>query len=423
MARRNPNGYGGVTKLSGKRSKPYLAYISEMQAEGILLSPDTQNKLETANNALQKVDTIESASSIYAEALTLLYSDMSKEDFIIMLSDDLEQRRKKRTFKSKQVKKPIGYFKTSAEANIALAEYNKNPYDMDKRKVTFKEVYELAYKDTQIEKKSRASIAAYSSGFQKCESVHKMAMSDIRLIHLQNIVDANSEMSKATIGNILTVCRMVYTYALQHDLTDKDYSAFVKIKDHAEQEEKHPYTREEIQMLWENANWTFDSQRKSILTNEKAVDVLLILIHTGMRIDELLSTKAEDVHLDERYITVRGTKTKNAYRIAPIHKNIIPLLQERLDYGGEYLISTKKGKQVKYINFKSPVYDKLCEDLELNHTIHETRHTFATYTTKMNSTLRSYILGHSTKNITNDIYTHPEVLIPELIAEIDKIEF
>ena len=64
----------------------------------------------------------------------------------------------------------------------------------------------------------------------------------------------------------------------------------------------------------------------------------------------------------------------------------------------------------------------LCEDLELKHTIHETRHTFATFTTKLNSTLRSYMIGHSTKNITNDVYTHPEVLLPELIAEIDKLD-
>ena len=36
----------------------------------------------------------------------------------------------------------IGYYKTRKEAQIALAEYNQDPYDIEARKITFAEVYE-----------------------------------------------------------------------------------------------------------------------------------------------------------------------------------------------------------------------------------------------------------------------------------------
>lgn len=34
MAKRNPNGYGSVTKLSGNRRKPYAVRVSELTYEG-----------------------------------------------------------------------------------------------------------------------------------------------------------------------------------------------------------------------------------------------------------------------------------------------------------------------------------------------------------------------------------------------------
>ena len=72
-------------------------------------------------------------------------------------------------------------------------------------------------------------------------------------------------------------------------------------------------------------------------------------------------------------------------------------------------------------NFILPAFN---EYANFNHTTHECRHTFATYSkaSKLEPTLRDFIIGHSTQNITDEIYTHAESLIPELIVEIDKLE-
>ncbi len=423
MARRNANGYGGITKLKGKRKKPFMAYVSEIKSEGVIIPPATQNALKSSILALETAETPQDVANLYAGALCTLYNDMDFEEFKTMLCADLEKQIKKRTFKSKQVKKPIGYYKTAAEANIALAEYNKSPYDLDKRKVTFKEVYELAYKDARIDNKSKSSVSGYGAGFKKCMPLWELPIAEIRLAHLQNVIDENAYMSKPSLANITQVQRLVYDYALKNDLADKDYSDFVKIAEHKERKDKKPFTREEIQTLWENKEWVFKGARKSKLEGIAAAEILLILIYTGMRIDELLHLKSADVHLAERYITVRGTKTENAFRLVPIHKKIIPLLENHIKHCGEYLIVTASGDRIGYQNFHTPVFRDFCKAMELEHTIHETRHTFATYTTKMDSTLRSYMIGHATNNLTNDVYTHPEVLLPELIAEIDKVDF
>ena len=149
----------------------------------------------------------------------------------------------------------------------------------------------------------------------------------------------------------------------------------------------------------------------------------VFMIYTGMRIDELLTTASSDVHIEERYIVNRGTKTENAFRLVPIHKDIIPVLEKRLARNGENLLVTKSGDAIAYKQFHTPPFKKFCEEFNLKHTIHETRHSFATYTAHIDSTLRSYMIGHSTGSLTNDVYTHPEVLLPELIAEIDKVDF
>lgn len=50
------------------------------------------------------------------------------------------------------------------------------------------------------------------------------------------------------------------------------------------------------------------------------------------------------------------------------------------------------------------------EQLGINHIIHETRHTFATYAERcgMNELAKKRIIGHSVKYLTQRVYTHTE---------------
>ena len=424
MARRNPNGYGSVVKLKGNRRKPFMAYVSEMVAEGVIIPPDTQKSLEMKIKALEQASDIKKINSIYAELLSDLFSSSSMEDYREMIVKDAKKKIDKRKFKAKQKKKPIGYYKTAQEANIALAEYNKNPYDLDNKAVTFGELYKLAYEDARMEKKSKSTQKGYSSAFGKCTSIVDMPIKEIRHQHLQRIIDENSQLSRSSLNNILSVYNLTYAFAMKNELMDKNVAEFVKIEEHREAGDKVPFTREEVQILWNRLDWKYKGKRRSRLDGTSVSDILLILVYAGMRINELLNVKAEDVHVEERYIDLMGTKTKAARRLVPIHKKISPLIEKRLAMGGEYLIVNNKGERLTYDQLASIVLISFCEQVGIEHTFHEARHTFATFTkaSKLDPTLRQFIMGHANKDITDDVYTHPEVLLPELLEEIDKLE-
>lgn len=63
----------------------------------------------------------------------------------------------------------------------------------------------------------------------------------------------------------------------------------------------------------------------------------------------------------------------------------------------------------------------MCSHFGMNHTPHECRHTFATFATasNMNKVLIKKIIGHSSGDLTEDVYTH--AFIEDLVEEIDKM--
>lgn len=64
--------------------------------------------------------------------------------------------------KGQPIYKPVGYYKTRQEAMIALAEYNRNPYDIDLSKITMKELYER-WSERDFPKISKSSASSFKS--------------------------------------------------------------------------------------------------------------------------------------------------------------------------------------------------------------------------------------------------------------------
>ncbi len=389
---RNPNGYGSVKKLSGKRKRPYAVYITtEFQ-----LAP-----------AVPEIDFLRQ----------ILTPDLYEK-----VSDQYEAYKAKQPVKARQIQKCIGYYETRSDAMIALAEYNKNPFDIDKKNITFSQVYDLLY-EKDIKNMDKSSKAGYTTAYKKCEPLKNMRMREIRLAHLQNVVDTYSDKSKSTQNNIIVLLHAVFALCMENDIIEKDYSSYVKITSKAEKKDKQPYSKQEIQTVWENIDWIQTTPRINVLTDVHMMDSILVMLYTGMRIGELLEIKPSDVHINERWIDLRGTKTKAAKRIIPIHKKIIPLIEKRLvECTGEYLFCGNDGNKLSYSRYKTMFYDLFMEEFKIERSPHECRHTFATVsaTCGMNKILRKKIIGHASSDITDDIYTH--AYIDDLIAEIDKYD-
>ena len=308
----------------------------------------------------------------------------------------------------KQIFKYISYHEKKTDARKALDAYNVNPYDLDAGKITFEEIYtrwsEAAYKEL-----SDSSVKTYKSAYKHARVLNKMAFKDIRLNALQDVVNSVESASMGRMTKFLF--QKLYTYALENDIVEKDYSQYIKLEKKKETKEKSPFTPEEIQTMWNKVGVV------------DYADLIVMLLYTGMRIGELLDMKIENIHIDERYM-IGGNKTENGKdRTIPIHKKIVPLIEARVENStGEYLFTNTLGKKLSYGLFMNKYWNTLLAHLDNKSlTPHATRHTFVSRMDSLgvNRVIIQRIVGHSNKDVT-DIYTHKS--LDELLEAVDLLD-
>ena len=307
----------------------------------------------------------------------------------------------------KQLYSTLGWFEKREEAIIALSEYNSSPYDIEANKETFTEVFEK-WKLEHYPKVSNNAIVNYNLAYKYCKSIHKMRFKDIRLTHLQAIID-NCGKGYPTRKIIKALMNQLFSFAIKNDIVEKKYSQFVDVGQNEGKVNRKPFTKEEIKKLFDNVDkleWT---------------DTVLIMIFSGLRVGELLDLKTKNIHLEERYM-IGGLKTKaGRNRIIPINKKIEPFIRKYYNLENEYLITNFKGNQMLYSNYRREKFDNVMEKLRMKHNPHECRHTFASLmdSAGANKLCLKRIIGHSSQDITEDVYTHKT--IEELIETIDLI--
>lgn len=349
---KNPNGYGSVFKLSGKRRRPFAVRITV-----------GWNK------------------------------------------------------NGKQLYEYLDYFPTRPEAMIALADYNKKPYDISSKKITFAELYkrycdEYFYKFEQGVKKlkvSQETIYSYQMSYRLSGAIHDLTFVDIRKADMQEVID-NCDKSYETKKKIRTLFNQLFKYAMENDLVDKDYAAFVDLGVNDTVSSRSPFTQKEIKKLWKN------------IEDVKLVDAVLIAIFTGLRPGELVIIENANIKIEERYMT-GGTKTAAGRdRIIPINKKILPLIEKRMKEDQKYLISDITGikNKARYDNYKK-YFGLIMDHLEMKHKPHDSRHTFATLMDNADANKVSIqrIMGHASKSVTDKTYTHKD--IEQLKIAVDLI--
>lgn len=329
----------------------------------------------------------------------------------------------KETGKQTQKYATIGYFPTRKAALLALAEYHKDPSVIDKNSITFAEIYTRWFAENSKDW-SESSKNIYRASFKQLEVLHNRKMQDLKKIDLQEALNKISHMSGSSQAKARSLIRGVYTYCLENDLIEKDYSKFVKI-DAPETEEKHsPYTDEEIKALWDNLNTVIQIDVKGdgpkIFYPAK---IILISIYTGMRPGEVLVIEKEKVHLKERYL-IGGFKTAaGTDRRIPIHDDIYPIIEEYYMQASKWLITYKKDEPTSMSRFRAALFLPFMDMIHMDHLPHDGRHTFATFAERSNvkAHIVKMIMGHKTGDLTKDVYTHTTV--EELVEAVNKIKF
>ena len=304
----------------------------------------------------------------------------------------------------------IGYFPDRAAALQALAEYNGNPYDLSKSSLTFKDVYEMWKKEAFNDNSNKSTVKNYTAAYKRCTTLYGMKMSKIRTYHLQEILNGLSEMSYESVQRVRVLFNKMFKFCIAKDFLKVNYAENLTISVSSTPNERKAFTTEEIQQLWKH-------------TENDYVKLVLMLIYSGVRINELLDLKKEDVHLDEQIFYVRQSKTAAGVRKVPIADKVLPFWKMFLEKSKcPYAVANIKGDHLTYDNFKRRYWYPLKEQLNFDHTIHETRHTCISQLTMKNAnpTIIKHIVGHkSIMTLTEAVYTHIEN--KELIDTINLI--
>lgn len=347
-----PNGFGSVYKLSGNRRNPYRAIVTECW----------------------------------------------------QVDND--------TGKWKQKRKTIGYYRTKNEAMIALAEYNKSPYDVESSKVTFQEVYER-WSAEHFPTVSESNAKGYRAAYLLCESIAKKRMADVKLDDLQYIADTSGK-NTPTLRKYKVLVGLMFKYAVIHDIItpDMNKTQYIDIKKAGNPNayNRKPFSSEEIKTVWK---WKD--------TNEY-ISVILMLIYCGCRISELLDLKKENVNLKEQWFNIVASKTEAGIRKVPISDKVLPFFEYWYNLNNcEYLLSTPDGDHFEYRNYYDSYWKPLIEQMGMEHRPHDTRHTCVSLLAEagVDERLVKKIVGHKGQGVTQQVYTHFE--IEALLNAINKI--
>lgn len=307
----------------------------------------------------------------------------------------------------------LGNFPDKKAAEIALADFNKDPFNPDNRKKNFSEVFEAWYQwkfkqglHDKVPKTS--SQLCYVSAYKKCEPLYNRVMCEIHSVELQEILD-REDLSHSMLEHVKTLFNQMYSFSMQFDIVSKDLSKYCRINKEDDDEPGIPFTKEELKLLWQNKDKPF-------------VDTILIYCYSGFRINELALMPLNDIDLEERTFT-GGLKTKfSRNRTVPIHSKIYDMVKARYNPKFNSLIYHDGNGNISESKYRRLFAQALLDcGITFEHTPHDCRHTCNTllYEKKVDRVARYKIMGHAGKDINEKTYTH--VTIEQMREALEKI--
>lgn len=293
----------------------------------------------------------------------------------------------------------IGYAATRQEGLDFLSNYNKNPWDVNRQGTTFAEVFELWKEHNNL---SANTVRNYAGKYKNyCSDLYDMPYADIRTYHFQSVLDKCNR-GNGTKNIIRKLFRTLDKTAMEFDIINKEYSASIPTFEEDPSERKI-FSDKEIEEVWKHKD-------------EKNMDLVLILLYTGFRRQELADIKLKNVDLENWTIKGGGKTKAGKNRLVPIHKRIRPLIQSRIECAtGENLFNFGSKSLAAY-------FKDCMQRLGMDHIPHECRHTLRTRLDNAggNKTCIDMIMGHTLQGTGERVYTHKTIeQLHETIALLD----
>lgn len=157
------------------------------------------------------------------------------------------------TGKAKQLYITVGYYATKAEALQALSDFNKDPFDLKFSSKTMKEVYE-EWSERKFAEISDQNVKGYRAAWKLCEPIQNMRFVDIRIDHLQKLADESGK-NTPTLKKFKVMLKGLFDYAVIHGIItqDRNIVSYLDISraGNPNARSRTPFTTDQVDRLWE----------------------------------------------------------------------------------------------------------------------------------------------------------------------------
>ena len=329
----------------------------------------------------------------------------------------------------------LGTFSTETEARRAVESAQINGVST-KNTYTLETLYQ-EWSDVHFRKLSASGAQGYKTAWKYLRPIAKMKVRELRTVHFQDCLDeCAQQFSRAQCEKIRQLVSQLCKKAMEYDLLNKNYAQFLVLpKDTAK--ERDIFTTEEIELLMQHAD---DERARIVLT----------LIYTGFRPNELFSLEIANVDLQKRTLC-GGSKTKaGMVRTIPILPVIYPFVETwyksafvkdesgKLEQVHRYLLANQNGGKPDVKNFRARQFYPLLLELGIlslppgetafskahppRLTPYCTRHTFASLATlaDIKPEILQALMGHEDYTTTVNYYEHFSV--EDLRKELEKLQ-
>lgn len=210
-------------------------------------------------------------------------------------------------------------------------------------------------------------------------------MRDIRVEHMQGVIK-DAQVGDATKGRMKSLFNLLFKWCRIHEVVEKDYSAlFVQKIGKRNKDNRVPFSDEEAPF----------------------VDLILVGLYTGFRPTEICLLENRNIDL-EAGLMIGGMKTEaGTARTVPIHSKIFPIVKKHWRPDRKFLFVDEKQTALTYDQYRGR-FKHIMQWLHMDHTPHETRHTFITNAERngMPRDVLKLIVGHELFDVTEKYYIH-----------------
>nr|DAU81909.1 MAG TPA: Integrase [Caudoviricetes sp.] len=287
----------------------------------------------------------------------------------------------------------LGSYATKAEATAAL-ELSAGRRIEETYNMLFSEVFE-SWKTEHYRKLSIKGQEGSDNAYKYFAPLHARKFRELRVSDFQPCVDAaiNAGRSESTQKKLKQLISQMSKWAIREGVCGTSYAPFIQLT-HTPPKEKPIFTDAELAKLRKDDT---DSAR-----------IILMLVYTGVRINELFSATLDAYH-GSYFIT--GSKTaagKN--RVVPIPEPARQYFESFAAKATTFLLDGYAGNRIPS-NFRCREYADTLKRLNIPYrSPHNSRHTYASHAVKnkVRPEQLQKILGHADYSTTAEIYVHSD---------------